>query len=254
MKRIILHTNSTWVGTEQEHDITDAFDELSSKARAFKDNGMTFACGSSGWVKDNVFNSKIEDDKIEIVWTNDVKKTYEKIQENKEKEFNAIYDRIIEKQNKEAEKEDITFGMGDLLKDHDEMTWQIIRADEHKSCNGLMFYTLVNTQGFEIKVTEPIIRQIKYIKPITKEEIETLKKAQKDIYAYKDHIKPKFKSKQKFTDCLGHDWKITGCQVYIPDEWDPTPVSKIYTIKNEKGDEYVATEHNIIQMLDEPKK
>jgi len=81
------------------------FDELSSKARAFKDNGMTFACGSSGWVKDNVFNSKIEDDKIEIVWTNDVKKTYEKIQENKEKEFNAIYDRIIEKQNKEAEKE-----------------------------------------------------------------------------------------------------------------------------------------------------
>ena len=81
------------------------FDELSATARAFKDNGMTFACGSSGWVKDNVFNSKIEDDKIEIVWTNDVKKTYEKIQENKEKEFNAIYDRIIEKQNKEAEKE-----------------------------------------------------------------------------------------------------------------------------------------------------
>ena len=83
----------------------NGFDELSATARAFKDNGMTFACGSSGWVKDNVFNSKIEDDKIEIVWTNDVKKTYEKIQENKEKEFNAIYDRIIEKQNKEAEKE-----------------------------------------------------------------------------------------------------------------------------------------------------
>jgi len=34
----------------------------------------------------------------------DMNKTYEKIQGNKEKEFNAIYDRIIEKQNKEAEK------------------------------------------------------------------------------------------------------------------------------------------------------
>ena len=35
-------------------------DELSAKARAFKDNGMTFACGSSGWVKDNVFNLYFE--------------------------------------------------------------------------------------------------------------------------------------------------------------------------------------------------